>query len=251
MVLGAVVPSARCPGATIPRAVMRGAVVASLGRPGPTIPHARGAHWLPPCKAGGSPHILARTPGAGCLLRAGYLLFACVYVIGRSAGRVGTAAIPGSSQTLSAPDHVLPAAQTRPGDVIRKILAKRGLTKAVIDEAKQLLARAGRLESVAEVKPAAGDDEDFDKAEQALWSWYLEWITIVQTAIKDRRPLRELGFRRNSSSKAAAASEDADDDEEAEDDEADDEEAENDEAEPEPGAFLTGAAPPTAARKGR
>ncbi|WP_437307408.1 hypothetical protein [Sorangium sp. So ce388] len=134
------------------------------------------------------------------------------------------------------------------GDEARKILAKRGLTKAVIDEAKQLLARAGKLESIADVPPAAANDEDFDTAEQQLWDWYLEWSTIVQTAIKDRRILRELGFRRTSSSRATTAEEPAggeEAEEEAEDD--------TDVAEPaaEPGAFLTGAPVATTGRKGR
>ncbi|WP_437508280.1 hypothetical protein [Sorangium sp. So ce1099] len=136
------------------------------------------------------------------------------------------------------------------GDEARKILAKRGLTKAVIDEAKQLLARAGKLESIADVPPAAASDEDFDRAEQQLWDWYLEWSTIVQTAIKDRRILRELGFRRTGSAKAAAA-EEPDGGEEA--DEAEEEESDSEVAEPaaEPGAFLTGAPVATAGRKGR
>ncbi|WP_437677264.1 hypothetical protein [Sorangium sp. So ce131] len=136
------------------------------------------------------------------------------------------------------------------GDEARKILAKRGLTKAVIEEAKQLLARAGKLETVAEVAPAAAGDEDFDRAEQQLWDWYLEWSTIVQSAIKDRRILRELGFRRTSSSRTATA-------EEAQGEEAEVEEAEDDsdavDAEPqvEPGAFLTGSPAPVAGRRGR
>lgn len=33
-------------------------------------------------------------------------------------------------------------------------------------------------------------------AEDALWSWYLEWSTIARTVITDRRLLRRLGFLR-------------------------------------------------------
>ncbi|WP_437774923.1 hypothetical protein [Sorangium sp. So ce1097] len=138
------------------------------------------------------------------------------------------------------------------GDEARKILAKRGLTKAVIDEAKQLLARAGKLESVAELPPAAAGDHDFDKAERQLWDWYLEWSTIVQTAIKDRRTLRELGFRRGSSSKAPAATDEADGGEEAEEED-DEGDAATAATQAKSGAFLTGAPAPVAAagRKGR
>ncbi|WP_437938412.1 hypothetical protein [Sorangium sp. So ce341] len=135
------------------------------------------------------------------------------------------------------------------GDEGRKILAKRGLTKAVVDEAKQLLARAGKLESIAELPPAAATDEDFEKAEQQLWDWYLEWSTIVQTAIKDRRILRELGFRRSSS---RAAAEDVTS-EEVEDEADDDSDSDAAAPQAEPGAFLTGApaAAAAAGRKGR
>ncbi|WP_437623239.1 hypothetical protein [Sorangium sp. So ce1151] len=134
------------------------------------------------------------------------------------------------------------------GDEARKILAKRGLTKAAIDEAKQLLARAGKLESIADVPPAAAAGEDFDKAEQQLWDWYLEWSTIVQTAIKDRRVLRELGFRRTSSKTAAAEEPAGEEDGDGEEDESDGEVAE---PQAEPGAFLTGAPVAATGRKGR
>ncbi|AUX19872.1 hypothetical protein SOCEGT47_003250 [Sorangium cellulosum] len=138
------------------------------------------------------------------------------------------------------------------GEEGRKILARRGLTKAVIDEARELLARAGKLESVAEVAPAAAGDHDFEEAERQLWDWYLEWSTIVQTAIKDRRLLRELGFRRASSSRSSADAAAAED-EEAEEDTGGASHDDGADAEPaaDPGAFLTGARPAAAARAGR
>ena len=83
------------------------------------------------------------------------------------------------------------------GDEAKKLLVKRGLTKAVIDDAKGLLTRAGKVESAAEAEAKPLDDEDFAKAEADLWAWYLEWSTIAQIAIKDRRLLRELGFLRS------------------------------------------------------
>lgn len=83
------------------------------------------------------------------------------------------------------------------GDDAKKLLAKRGLTKAVIDEAKDLLVRAGKVESAVEAEASPLDDEDFAKAEADLWAWYLEWSAIAQIAIKNRRLLRELGFRRS------------------------------------------------------
>ncbi|MGK3992323.1 hypothetical protein [Sorangium sp. So ce1024] len=90
------------------------------------------------------------------------------------------------------------------GGEAKKLLAKRGLTKDVIDEARQLLERAGKVESTADRPAAPADDEDFEQAEADLWAWYLEWSVIVQTAIKDRKILRELGFRRSTTTKTSA-----------------------------------------------
>lgn len=74
------------------------------------------------------------------------------------------------------------------------VLAERGVTAAVREEAKSLLAAAE-----APKNDASDDDIDaaraaIDAAEQALWAYYLEWSTIARTAIKDRKLLRSLGF---------------------------------------------------------
>lgn len=37
---------------------------------------------------------------------------------------------------------------------------------------------------------------DSSVEEQALWNWHLEWSGIARVVIRDRRPLRLLGFLR-------------------------------------------------------
>ena len=99
-----------------------------------------------------------------------------------------------------------------------KLLSERGLTSAVLEEARALLKQLG--------SPAAGTPENLEKqrvdaiaAEAELWSWYLEWGQIARTVISDRRLLRELGFLQSSSGRveddgdADGAIEDAPDDE--------------------------------------
>lgn len=39
-------------------------------------------------------------------------------------------------------------------------------------------------------------------AEQALWSWYLEWGGIARATLTDRRLLRSLGFLQNRRSRS-------------------------------------------------
>lgn len=81
------------------------------------------------------------------------------------------------------------------GKDARKLLARRGLDKTVVDEAKALLAK---VESIEDQPAALVDLEEekarLAKAEQAMWAWYLEWGAIARASIKDRSLLRQLGF---------------------------------------------------------
>jgi hypothetical protein len=79
------------------------------------------------------------------------------------------------------------------GKEAKKLLDKRGLTAAVINEARDLLKRLGAVEppKPAEEPPT---EEQYAAAETVMWGWYLEWSAIARTAIKDRRLLRQLGF---------------------------------------------------------
>ncbi len=76
----------------------------------------------------------------------------------------------------------------------RKLLAKRGITAAVLSDAKAMLDRATSLAKDGESPvPTTASTADAE-AERALWAWYLEWSSIARVAIKDRRVLRQCGF---------------------------------------------------------
>jgi len=83
------------------------------------------------------------------------------------------------------------------GPDARKLLVKRGLTDAVVEEARGLLAKVGKVPEGAELVEAIDADPDATaEAETRLWNWYLEWSAIARTVIHDRRALRSLGFLR-------------------------------------------------------
>jgi hypothetical protein len=81
------------------------------------------------------------------------------------------------------------------GKDAKKIMAIRGLTNAVIDEAKVLVEKLRRMDGpLLDVEKIAAEEANFDKAERELWAWYLEWSTIARNAIKQRSLLKKLGF---------------------------------------------------------
>jgi len=83
------------------------------------------------------------------------------------------------------------------GKDARKILAQRGLTKDVIAEAKGLLEKLETVDGpLPDLEKVAADDATFEKAENDLWAWYLEWSAIARRAITHRNLLRQLGFLR-------------------------------------------------------
>lgn len=96
------------------------------------------------------------------------------------------------------------------GKDARKLLTRRGLTPAVIDDAKTLLEQVATIEA-PETEPVDLDEERtrFEAAETAMWAWYLEWAEIARATIKERVLLRRLGFLASSSAagKPTAASE--------------------------------------------
>jgi hypothetical protein len=79
------------------------------------------------------------------------------------------------------------------GPAARALLARRGLTAERVGDARTLLDQLGTLSG--EPRPELSVEEQ-RAAEEALWSWYLEWSGIARTVISDRRVLRRLGFRR-------------------------------------------------------
>ncbi|MDI1428077.1 hypothetical protein [Polyangium sorediatum] len=87
------------------------------------------------------------------------------------------------------------------GKDARSLLAQRGLTEQVIDEAKALLEKFRNVDGpIPDLAKIAAEDESFEKAEAALWAWYLEWSAIARRAITQRSLLRQLGFLRTTPS---------------------------------------------------
>jgi hypothetical protein len=103
------------------------------------------------------------------------------------------------------------------GKDARKLLQRRGLTPAVVDEAKALLAQVSTIEEEpAEPVDLEEERARFTAAEDAMWAWYLEWAQIARSTIKERVLLRRLGFLSTptapASSRTPTTTEDDDDD---------------------------------------
>ncbi len=75
----------------------------------------------------------------------------------------------------------------------RAVLKERGVTKAVLDEAKAYLTEA-TIPAEPTVAPAEEVNAAIEEAETALWGWYLEWSQIARVAVKDGRLLALMGF---------------------------------------------------------
>ena len=69
------------------------------------------------------------------------------------------------------------------------LLARRGLTPAVVDQARVLLDDLKRAPATVPESPKLRGP-----TLEALWSWYLEWSQTARVVISDRRLLRRLGF---------------------------------------------------------
>jgi hypothetical protein len=82
------------------------------------------------------------------------------------------------------------------GAKAKALLEKRGLTRAALKEARELLNALGSVAPAPDDKIVSAEDAKADllRAEKALWGWYLEWSQVARIAIKQRVLLRQLGF---------------------------------------------------------
>ena len=81
------------------------------------------------------------------------------------------------------------------GAKAKDLLAARGVTPAVVDEARNLLSQLTKVAPSPITKAAIVEQEsELERAEDALWAWYLEWSKVARVAIKQRQLLRQLGF---------------------------------------------------------
>jgi hypothetical protein len=68
------------------------------------------------------------------------------------------------------------------------------VTAAVVAEAKAMLTTLTQLASPEIPASFEEQQKELEKAEEAMWAWYLEWSQIARVAIKQRALLKELGF---------------------------------------------------------
>ena len=90
------------------------------------------------------------------------------------------------------------------GIAAKGVLATRGLNSAVLDEARAMLAKVGRIEAHAAITTVEDDAAELAAAEERLWSWYLEWSQIARIAVNQHTLLKQLGFRATRAKAASA-----------------------------------------------
>jgi hypothetical protein len=82
----------------------------------------------------------------------------------------------------------------RDGIKAKALLEARGLTAEVMSEARSLIASLGKVVPASNTAISSETRVELERAEAALWGWYLEWSQVARTAITDRSLLRRLGF---------------------------------------------------------
>ena len=110
--------------------------------------------------------------------------------------------------------------ETEEGKAALALLAKRGVTEAVIAQAQALVTKLSTVDNSPAVVGVTPEEDALREA--AMWSWYREWSKIARTVISDRRQLRALGFLDASGKATADDAEDDVDEEEDLDDDSDD-----------------------------
>jgi hypothetical protein len=95
------------------------------------------------------------------------------------------------------------------GTQAKAVLESRGLTQAVLNEARGLLEVVGKIATV-DAATAARDPRALEKAETDLWAWYLEWSQIARVAVTQRVLLRQMGFLPTHKSKPSDDEDDTD-----------------------------------------
>jgi hypothetical protein len=115
-----------------------------------------------------------------------------------------------SVSTLLQRLDALRAASDEPSKAAIAKLEQRGVTTAVLDEVRKLIASAATVTQPVVVAPISTEEaaELAQENEEAMWAYYLEWSAIARSAIKDKRLLRVLGFSPVRRSKADDASDD-------------------------------------------
>lgn len=106
----------------------------------------------------------------------------------------------------------------REGKAARDLLERRGLTEAELQSPERI------LELISKIQPTplpARDLEAEEAAERAMWAWYLQWSAIARVAVKDRRLLKLMGYRKTATGQITEPEPPSDDDTEEDEDDAD------------------------------
>jgi hypothetical protein len=80
------------------------------------------------------------------------------------------------------------------GKKAHELLTARGLTPAVVGEGKALLTSLTQIAPPGTPVSLEEQEAELERAEAALWAWYLEWGQIARVAVKQRVLLKQLGF---------------------------------------------------------
>jgi hypothetical protein len=106
----------------------------------------------------------------------------------------------------------------REGRAARELLERRGLTDAEIHNAQQILDVIGKI---APAPAPARDIAAEEEAEKAMWAWYLQWSAIARVAVKERKLLKLMGYRKTATGQVVEPEVPEDGEEEEEDDDED------------------------------
>jgi hypothetical protein len=88
------------------------------------------------------------------------------------------------------------------------VLETRGLSAAVLDEARELLDVFSKMSPPRDVSTLEAEQKQLADAEARLWGWYREWSQIARIAVTQRGLLKQMGF---ASGRARPSAEEADD----------------------------------------
>lgn len=80
------------------------------------------------------------------------------------------------------------------GKAAKAVLEARGLTDAVVNDARALLESVGKVAPAPSATTVEAEQKQLEKAEADLWAWYLEWSAIARVAVKQRVLLKQMGF---------------------------------------------------------
>ena len=73
-----------------------------------------------------------------------------------------------------------------------------------MNDARSLLASMATIATGGAGTTVDQEQEEAAKAEEAMWSWYLEWSQIARVAISQRALLKQMGFGATPHPKAPA-----------------------------------------------